>query len=80
MNFHGEISEHVVIFLGQEFATDDEAYNFYNTYVRNNDFNVRKKELINHGGLRMKLFVENIIAIRRASRIWVIKNKDQLSY
>ena len=44
MNLHGEMSESVVIFLGQQFATDDETYNFYNTYARNRGFGVRKKE------------------------------------
>jgi len=43
MNLHSEMSESVIIFLGQEFASDDEAYNFYNTYVRNMGFGVRKK-------------------------------------
>ena len=42
MNLHGEMSGSV-IFLGQQFVTDDEAYNFYNAYVRNRGFSVRKK-------------------------------------
>jgi len=43
MNLHREISESVVIFLRQQFATDDEVYNFYNAYARNRGFGVRKK-------------------------------------
>ena len=31
------------ILLGQQFFTDDKAYNFYNTYARNRDFSVRRK-------------------------------------
>ena len=43
MNLHGEMSGSVVIFLGQQFVTDDEVYNFYYAYRRNKDFGVRKK-------------------------------------
>ena len=43
MNLHGEIFESVVIFLGQKFVTNDEAYNFYNAYVKNKGFGVRRK-------------------------------------
>ena len=45
MNLHGEISGSVVIILEQQFTTDDEAYNFYNTYARNRGFDVRKKRI-----------------------------------
>jgi len=44
MNLPGEMSESVIIFLGQKFASDDEAYNFYNAYAKNKGFDVRKKE------------------------------------
>ena len=37
------MSESLVILLGQQFFTDDEVYNFYNTYARNRDFDVRRK-------------------------------------
>ena len=60
MNLHREMSESIVIFLGQQFATDDETYNFYSAYVRNRGFGVRKK--ISHGGLLMKLFVDEFFA------------------
>jgi len=43
MNLHGKIFGRVLIFLGYEFATDDEAYNFYNTYSSNKGFGARKK-------------------------------------
>jgi len=44
MNLHGEIFGSVIIFLGQQFATNDEVYNFYNAYARNDDFGMKKKE------------------------------------
>jgi len=31
------------LFLGKQFSTDDEAYNFYNSYARNRAFGVRRK-------------------------------------
>ena len=37
-------SERCIIFIGQEFTSEDEIYNFYNAYVKNNRFGVRKKE------------------------------------
>ena len=43
MNLNGEISKSVVIFLGHEFATDDEIYNLYNAYAMNNSFGMRRK-------------------------------------
>ena len=64
MNLHSDTSGSEIIFAGKEFASDDEAYNFYNTHARNMRFGVRKN-WINHRGLRMKLFVKNIIAIKR---------------
>ena len=45
MNLYGEMFGSVVIFLGQQFATDDKVYNFYNAYVRNKGFGVKKKEI-----------------------------------
>jgi len=43
MNLHGEMSESEIIFVGQDFVSDDEAYNFYNVYTRNMGFGVSKK-------------------------------------
>ena len=43
MILHEEMTRSIVIFLGLHFATDDEAYNFYNAYARNRGFAVRKK-------------------------------------
>ena len=31
------------LFLGKQFSTNDEAYNFYNSYARNRGFCVRRK-------------------------------------
>ena len=45
MNLHEKMTKSVVIFLGQHFATDDEAYNFYNAYARNRGFDVRRKRI-----------------------------------
>jgi len=38
------MSESIVIFSEQEFATYDEAHKLYNAYARDNGFGVRKKE------------------------------------
>ena len=43
MNLYGEMFGNKMIFEGQEFASNNEAYNFYNAYVRNRRFGVRKK-------------------------------------
>ena len=43
MNLHGEISESEIIFVGQDFVSDDEAYNFYNAYVRNKGLSEKNK-------------------------------------
>ena len=40
---HGELSESEIIFVGEDSASDDEVYNFYNAYARNKGFGVRKK-------------------------------------
>ena len=37
------MSGSVIIFLGQKFVTDDEAYNFYNAYARKQGFKCEKK-------------------------------------
>ena len=59
------MSKSLLILLGQQFSTDDEAYNFYNTYSRNRGFDVRRKRIDKSQGLLMKLFAENFVAIRR---------------
>jgi len=43
MNLYGEISGSEIIFVEQDFISDDEAYNLYNAYARNKRFGVRKK-------------------------------------
>ena len=45
MNLHSDTSVSEIIFLRKKFASDDEAYNFYNAYARNMGFRVRKKEI-----------------------------------
>ena len=43
MNAHGEMSGSSDKFIGKQFLSDMEAYNFYNSFARNRDFSVRRK-------------------------------------
>ena len=43
MNAYGEMSGSSNNFLGKQFFTDVEAYNFYNSYAKNRGFGVRRK-------------------------------------
>ena len=58
-----------VILLGQQFFTDDEVYNFYNSYKRNRGFGVRRKGIDKSRRPPHEVICKNFVAIRRGEKV-----------